>query len=96
MTQGGCASEFVAWRNCSRRVQQEAAALMERGDVAPESVPLAAKVCMPLFQQLDRCVRTPGPTKRDYYRTVLPLDSRDVEPTEEEKLRDANSDRDSL
>jgi len=92
MTGGPCASEFVAWRNCSRRVQEEAAAALARGADAA-SVPSASKSCMALFRPLDQCVRTPGP-KREYYRQILPIDARrEAEPSVEEKQRDADSDR---
>ena len=98
MVAGPCAAEFVQWRNCSRRAKKAALAELEaRGPPATEQDAAAAdaaarssatRSCMHLFKALDVCVRTPGP-KRDYYRKILPLDDRDVEPTNEELEKDA-------
>lgn len=88
MAKGPCASEFIAWRNCSRAIKEEDAAAAA---APPEShPPRHVTGCMDLFLLMNVCVKTPGP-KRDYYRRILPIDD-DYQPTKEEMEKDLDTD----
>jgi hypothetical protein len=84
MAAGPCAAEFIAWRNCSKRIKEEeegkdkdattnSTPATPSSPDAPRVRPRYVTECMPLFKALNECVRTPGP-KRDYYRHLLPMD----------------------
>jgi hypothetical protein len=79
MAEGPCAEPFIAWRNCSKSIlleekEKEKASPSARkqapSTAADGSKPRHLTECMPLFKELDKCIRTPGPNFQ-YYRDLL-------------------------